>query len=104
MWSREGGHHPAGAARRGGARRGFGLLKGWVISVGGWVWRRVAVTLGHGVGEGQVDEQGKEQGEEQGEGQGVIGVRRTEIAVCRRMRRWSPNMIICKSIIEVGRK
>ena len=52
MWFREGGHHPAGAARRGGARRGFGLLKGWVISVGGWVWRRVAVTLGHGVGEG----------------------------------------------------
>ena len=62
------------------------------------------MTLGHGVGEGQIDGQGKKQGEEHGEGQGVVGVRRTEMAVCRRMRRWSPNMIICKSIVEVGRK
>ena len=46
---------------------------------------RVAVTLGHGVGEGQVDEQVKEQDKNQGEGQGVVGVRRTEIAVCRRI-------------------
>jgi len=92
MWFREGGHHPAGAARRGGARRGFGLLKGWVISVVGWVWMRVAVRLGYGEGEGQ------------GEGQGVVGMRKTEMPVCRRMRKWSPNMIICKGIVEVGRK
>lgn len=52
--------------------------------------------LGHGAGEGQ--------GKEQGEGQGVVGMRMTEMPVCRRMRRWSPNMIICKCGIEVGRK
>ena len=27
---------------------------------------------------------------------------RTEILVGRRMRRWSPNMIVCKGVIEVG--
>ena len=53
--------------------------------MGGWVWMRVAVMLGHEVGEGQVNEQGKEQDKDQGEGQGVVGVRRTEIAVCRRI-------------------
>jgi len=52
---------------------------------------RVAVRLGHGVGEGQ------------DEGQGVVGMRRTEMPLCRRMRRWSPNMIVCKGIIEVVR-
>ena len=52
--------------------------------MGGWVWMRVAVLLGHGVGEGQVNEQGKEQDEDQREGQGVVGVRRMEIAVCQR--------------------
>ena len=53
--------------------------------MGGWVWMRVVVTLGHGVGEGQVDEQGKEQDKDQGEGQGVVSVRRTDIVVCRRI-------------------
>ena len=57
MWFRHGGHHPVGTTRRGGRQQGFGLLKGWAISMGGWVWMRVAVMLGHGVGEGKVDEQ-----------------------------------------------
>ena len=84
MWIRQGGYHPA-RTRRGGGQQGFGSLKGWAISAGGWVWMRVAVMLGHGVGEGQVDEQGKEQDKDQGEGRGVVGVRRMEIAVCQRI-------------------
>ena len=94
MWIRQGGYHPA-RTRRGGGQQGFGSLKGWAISAGGWVWMRVAVMLGHGVGEGQVNEQGKEQDKDQGEGQGVVGVRRTDIAVCRRI-------CVCKCITEVG--
>ena len=62
-----------GTARRGMARRGFGLLEGWVISVGGWVWISVEMRLGHGVGEGQ--------GEDQGEWQGAVGMRKTEMLV-----------------------
>ena len=50
---------------------------------------RVAVTLGHGWVQGKAR---------------VVGVRRTEMAACRRMRWWSSNMIVCKSVIEVGRK
>ena len=76
MWFRQGGHHPAGTTRR-------GRDLGWAISMGGWVWMRVVVMLGHGVGEGQVDEQGKEQDEDQGEGQRAVGMRRMDIVVCQ---------------------
>ena len=73
----------------------------WVVEGVGYFCGRlgldeVAVRLGVGVGEGH--------GEEQGEWQGVVGMGKMETLVCRRTRRWSPNMIVCKGIIEVGRK